>query len=86
MMESFLGATGGLGSGTPIAQSVAYTNTVFSGPSFGTFDNSFIVPIPSGTNISTWVRYTPYIGISTGAISMFWIGVTGTHISVQQIG
>lgn len=78
-MQQFLGATGGLGSGTPIAQSF-----VMGSPSAISMDNAYVVSIPSGTNISTWyyALYSNNTFLPTGP----FVSPTGTVFSLRQIG
>lgn len=80
----YLGATGVLGSGTPIVQSVAYyENLMYTGvPAFpGTINSNYVVFIPSGTNIETYLSY-----ISGGGGSGVYLSPTGTSFDIRSLG
>jgi collagen type VII alpha len=83
MMMQYLGATGLLGSGTPISQSAAIS---IGGSGYGQVDNSYIAAIGSGVNISTWLSWVnngPAVVPSSFAPS---ISPTGSTINIMQIG
>jgi hypothetical protein len=89
IMQQFLGATGTLGSGTPISQSFVLAalsssrnqSGIASSIAYGQIQSSYIVQIPSGTNISTWLSYISPSGQTGIAIS-----ATGSIFSVEMIG
>ena len=90
MMQQRLGATGGLSSsGTPIAQSVVISNHIIVPSGFGwsgtanqmQLANDYVVAIPSGTNISTWI--IPTYG---GSLAQVGYLQTGTYFNIELIG
>ena len=89
--QEFLGATGGngrlgFGSGTPIDVSMSYL-TVASPSGIGSIemcdsiDKSYVVYIPSGTSIETYVNY-----IRAGGGSAVYLSPTGTYFDIRSIG
>ena len=85
--QQFLGATGGLGSGTPISQSLAYLNV---GPASGAaninaLNSSYVVYVPSGNNITTWVNYLSQGGVPGGGSPVFF-SPTGSSFDIRNIG
>ena len=88
-MQQWLNATGAYGSGTPVAQSLAYVpvnnsgnSGTTSGISFGQIQTNYTVAIGSGANVSTWLSYMYPGGVGTG-IS---ISPTGSRFQLRQLG
>jgi hypothetical protein len=89
-IQDFIGATGGngrfgFGSGTPIAKSVSYLDawtTNASALQLGDSSNkSYVVYIPSGTSIETYINY-----IRGGGGSAVMMSPTGTTFDIRVIG
>lgn len=88
--QQFISATGaafGAGGGTPIAQSVAYlqpglgASGAVSAGQPNSLDASYIVYIPSGTSIETYVTY-----LNAGGGSAVYLAPTGTFFDIRNIG
>lgn len=91
VIQQFISATGGnlqggFGSGSPIAKSIAYCNvfSTFTGPIQGP-DQSYIVYIPSGSSIETYIIMAKGNGGLTGPTG-FALSPTGTNFSLRIVG
>lgn len=90
LIQQTLNATGTISGGTQINQSASYlvipSETISNQFYPLSASKSYIVSLPSGCNIETWMTVIPPIGVGEGSPTGIVLSATGTSFSMSRIG